>query len=881
MAEQTAYFNLITRITTQTDPAAKTQLSAFETQFAKLTDASNMAGKAVATAAGFIVYQLVSTALMGIVNFVQGSVEAFVDFEYAMAGVARTVSDFAENDVALSDFARTMSMELGVSAIEVAEAMQYMGSVGMDSGEIMANFNDIAKMGVALQIDLQDAIQTSVRAQQIWNDAAYSSIEISDILNNMTNKTALNMEFLAQSLKMGGPAASATNTSLEQMVAILVPLAAAGFQGSMAGRSLNTIFIQIGLKAEELTDYLIDLKEQGFDVNMKAMEGFGEAVPTEKLTMLGEATENLTDSQKVQIAQMIGGTQFMKQMIVIMNDWENSEKNIKIAMDNANSTQEEFNVVMDTSQKRIDQLDQKMQESQRLMGETWIPIVLETKTAWAELALTIGNVINVTSEYRDQNKTWIEESKRLAEVQDMAKEALDKGIISQERYNEVWKITDQHLSDGIEEHKEFYALLNPLEVELTSYTDASTRNTEALLANISAVGTSTRANENLMVAQEEVKNATENLANAVAYATGEVSYMETATVSLESQIPPLQALYANLGSQLKLLQADLRDTEGRMDELKDSMYDNSLASAELRLDQMLLDRAFEEGEITEENYKKETEALNKELRDLRITGADLSIQNMKLTKTYEDQNEEAALVTDQMGELKDASDNMETALEAFAEATGNLNELLKQLVTLFGGVISEAGTFQSKIKALETQTGTSVTGMMSDWVQFGDAIKAAWTAQDWADYAQFLKDNDLTFGADPTSTPSPPPSGGTGGGGTLDAPLNYNSELGKWYTNAMITNKTFDTKALLQAFLTSKGYAQGFEGWVNQPTMMMVGEKGAEYVSVKNQNQSPGQGGGMGGGNVTINLPNVTSVEDPAQVRRIFRRIMLELGGER
>jgi hypothetical protein len=34
-------------------------------------------------------------------------------------------------------------------------------------------------------------------------------------------------------------------------------------------------------------------------------------------------------------------------------------------------------------------------------------------------------------------------------------------------------------------------------------------------------------------------------------------------------------------------------------------------------------------------------------------------------------------------------------------------------------------------------------------------------------------------------------------------------------------------------------------------------------------------------GNVYINLPNVTSVEDPIQVKRVFRRVMLELSGER
>ena len=74
--------------------------------------------------------------------------------------------------------------------------------------------------------------------------------------------------------------------------------------------------------------------------------------------------------------------------------------------------------------------------------------------------------------------------------------------------------------------------------------------------------------------------------------------------------------------------------------------------------------------------------------------------------------------------------------------------------------------------------------------------------------------------------------------------------------------------------------ASGYEGWIASPTRLLVGEAGPEYLSVMPKSKV-GRSGASSIGNVSLNLPNVTSLEDPAQVRMIFRRIMLELSGER
>jgi hypothetical protein len=70
----------------------------------------------------------------------------------------------------------------------------------------------------------------------------------------------------------------------------------------------------------------------------------------------------------------------------------------------------------------------------------------------------------------------------------------------------------------------------------------------------------------------------------------------------------------------------------------------------------------------------------------------------------------------------------------------------------------------------------------------------------------------------------------------------------------------------------------GFEGIITQPTLALIGEAGAESVSIK-----PGRTKQRDGGiNVSLNFPNVlTMPENPEIIRRLFlpafRQLQLDL----
>ena len=74
-----------------------------------------------------------------------------------------------------------------------------------------------------------------------------------------------------------------------------------------------------------------------------------------------------------------------------------------------------------------------------------------------------------------------------------------------------------------------------------------------------------------------------------------------------------------------------------------------------------------------------------------------------------------------------------------------------------------------------------------------------------------------------------------------------------------------ETVALFKA-MGIAGYAQGFDGMINSPTLFMAGEAGAEHVKVTPN----GQGGG--GGNITVNIQNMNAGDD--DLRKLKKTIL-------
>jgi hypothetical protein len=102
-------------------------------------------------------------------------------------------------------------------------------------------------------------------------------------------------------------------------------------------------------------------------------------------------------------------------------------------------------------------------------------------------------------------------------------------------------------------------------------------------------------------------------------------------------------------------------------------------------------------------------------------------------------------------------------------------------------------------------------------------------------------------------------------GADVGAKMAQNATMG--HVNLSSSNKSNlkpETIALLKSMGVA-GYAQGFDGMINSPTLFMAGESGAEHVKVTPN----GQGGG---GNITVNIQNMNGSDD--DLRKLKKTIL-------
>lgn len=351
-----------------------------------------------------------TTALLGTAALAGfgASIKMAMDFEKQMIEVSKVVEGFDENRRDIEDFAKTMSGRWAVGTTEVAEAMAFMGSMGADAFEIQRDLNDVMQMGIALNMSMSEAARMVASSQAIFAKEGLSAIEIADKLNSVTNQSAASTDFLSGALRMAGPAAAATGASMDNLLGVLVPLAEAGFQGSMAGRALNTIFPRLAQTTSEVTKGMQMLHDRGLSVNLEAMEGYADANPADQLLMLSRATRELDDDTKRQIATFIGGTQFFKQMFVLLEDGEGILEGTAYAVNSMGSAQEEAAKTTQSLAFRMRQMKQQiifmgLDIGERLNPamhgfldnlESWIPNLKAAGMAAADFAVEVGGLLS-------------------------------------------------------------------------------------------------------------------------------------------------------------------------------------------------------------------------------------------------------------------------------------------------------------------------------------------------------------------------------------------------------------------------------------------------------------------------------------------------------
>jgi len=211
-----------------------------------------------------------------------GIISMAAKFEKSMNKVRALTGATGEDFKKMRDLAKKLGITTQFSASEAADAMSFLGMAGFDTNQILTSTPSLLKLAAASGIELARAADIASNVMGGFGLKASEAGRVADVLANTTASSNVNMEQLAESMKVAAPLGKQFGASIEEVSTAIGLLGNVGIQGSDAGTALKRAFLALsapGSKASKMLG-IMGVKATDAKGNMRdfsaIMEDFGK-----------------------------------------------------------------------------------------------------------------------------------------------------------------------------------------------------------------------------------------------------------------------------------------------------------------------------------------------------------------------------------------------------------------------------------------------------------------------------------------------------------------------------------------------------------------------------------------------------------------------------
>lgn len=223
----------------------------------------------------------IASAAWGVLKigeFVTDSVQAAVDFESAMADVAKVVDGLRDENgnltdsyYAMSDSIVQMSKDIPMAAEDLAAITAAAGTAGIAADELTTFTETAAKMGVAFDTTAEQAGDWMAKWRTSFSMGQEEVTALADQINYLSNNSASTASEISTIVTAVGPLGDVAGISAAQIAALGSTMVGVGVQqdvaatgirklattmvaGSSATKAQATVLQQLGLDATEMAE---------------------------------------------------------------------------------------------------------------------------------------------------------------------------------------------------------------------------------------------------------------------------------------------------------------------------------------------------------------------------------------------------------------------------------------------------------------------------------------------------------------------------------------------------------------------------------------------------------------------------------------------------
>ena len=214
-------------------------------------------------------------AIQQVFQVFKDAIKTLEEFEQQMAKV-KAVTGATEAEFNLLT---TSAKELGRASLftstEVGKLQEELAKLGFTTPEILAASDAILQLATASGSDLAQSAVVSASTLRGFGLDATETQRIVDVMAKSFSSTSLDINKFQTAMATVAPVAKTAGISVEKTTALLGTLTDAGFDASTAGTALRNIFLEIGKRGITLEDALSQIRNSS-DKTTTALDLFGK-----------------------------------------------------------------------------------------------------------------------------------------------------------------------------------------------------------------------------------------------------------------------------------------------------------------------------------------------------------------------------------------------------------------------------------------------------------------------------------------------------------------------------------------------------------------------------------------------------------------------------
>lgn len=184
-------------------------------------------------------------ALFGAGLGIRTGVTAIASFERAIAQVGVISRSTADELEEIRKQSATLGATTEKTATQAAEGALFLARAGFDAQKILGALPGTLQLSVAGALDLGEAADIASNALAQFQLSATETNRVTNALLVTASSSNTDVRSLAEALKFAGSVAGSVNREIEETAAAIGVLGDRGIQGSLAGRALRGIFLDL------------------------------------------------------------------------------------------------------------------------------------------------------------------------------------------------------------------------------------------------------------------------------------------------------------------------------------------------------------------------------------------------------------------------------------------------------------------------------------------------------------------------------------------------------------------------------------------------------------------------------------------------------------